>query len=142
MFVPILTEPYRRRVESSGGGTAVFGTIIEDGWVQDEWQIALHLATLERIKFLGVWRSGPAVPFPFNTANVCDFRDDSLYLHAMNRDFPTRFVTVVGLRKDNTFRAFGPIKRSESAPFVESLRRTNEFETIALVHVRPERAVR
>jgi hypothetical protein len=80
--------------------------------------------------------------FPFNTANVCDFRDDSLYLHAMNRDFPTRFVTVVGLRKDNTFRAFGPIKRSESAPFVESLRRTNEFETIALVHVRPERAVR
>ena len=58
--MPILTEPYRRRVELAANDVAVK----EDGWVFDEWQLALKLYVIERIRIAGVWRAGPVVPVP------------------------------------------------------------------------------
>src|SRR6516225_2754037 len=59
-FMPILTEPYRRRVELAANDVAVK----EDGWVFDEWQLALKLYVIERIRIAAVWRAGPVVPVP------------------------------------------------------------------------------
>lgn len=84
-FVPILTEGYRRRVEVH---PAEFATVVEDGWAFDEWRSAFHLCALGRMKMLGVWRSGPAVPMPFRKNTVTDFRNDENYLAMLNQSFP------------------------------------------------------
>lgn len=84
-FMPILTELYRRRVElvSNDGGA-----VKEDGWVFDEWQLALKLYVIERLKIVGVWRSGPVVPVPLTKDRVLDFRDSDAYLQLLEAGFP------------------------------------------------------
>jgi tetratricopeptide (TPR) repeat protein len=54
-FVPILTEGYRRRVETRPENVY---NILEDGWVWDEYQVALRLGAARRITFRGVWLGG------------------------------------------------------------------------------------
>jgi tetratricopeptide (TPR) repeat protein len=83
-FMPILTEPYRRRVELASNDVAVK----EDGWVFDEWQLALKLYVIERLKIVGVWRSGPVVPVPLTKDRVLDFRDSAAYLQLLEHCFP------------------------------------------------------
>jgi hypothetical protein len=82
-FMPILTEPYRRRVE-----LAANVAVKEDGWVFDEWQLALKLYVIERIKIVGVWRSGPVVPVPLTKDRVLDFRNSVAYPPLMEHCFP------------------------------------------------------
>ena len=83
-FVPILTEPYRRRVDLAANDVAVS----EDGWVFDEWQLALKLYVLDRLKIIGVWRSGPVVPVPLTKDSVLDFRTAEDYDDLIEHCFP------------------------------------------------------
>jgi tetratricopeptide (TPR) repeat protein len=83
-FMPILTEPYRRRVELAANDVAVK----EDGWVFDEWQLALKLLVIDRLKITGVWRSGPVVPLPLAKDRVFDFRDPAAYPQLVEHCFP------------------------------------------------------
>lgn len=85
-FMPILTELYRRRVELASNDVAVK----EDGWVFDEWQLALKLYVIERLKIVGVWRSGPVVPVPLTKDRVLDFRDSTAYPQLLEHCFPRR----------------------------------------------------
>jgi len=85
-LIPILTEPYRRRVELARNDVAV----MEDGWVFDEWQLGLKLYVIERLRIFGVWRSGPVVPFPLTKDRVLDFRDSAAYPQLLNQCFPRR----------------------------------------------------
>jgi tetratricopeptide (TPR) repeat protein len=85
-FMPILTESYRRRVELVSSDVA----IKEDGWVFDEWQLALKLYVIERLKIIGVWRSGPVVPVPLIKDRVLDFRESTAYPQLLENYFPRR----------------------------------------------------
>jgi hypothetical protein len=131
LFVPVLTELYRRRVEVESGVI----TLDEDSWVFDEWQVALSLAQQGRMKFLGLWRSGPVLPRPFTAENVYDFREDARYSEMLDKVFPPLRVIVVGLRASGTHRAIGPVLRSEADAIIRQLEETGEFEQIGLVKV-------
>jgi hypothetical protein len=128
-FVPILTEEYRRRIEIQGDWVVH----TDDGWVFDEWQTALLLASASRLKFIGVWRTGPIVPLPFRKDNVLDFCDDADYQRLMDRHFPPSKVMVIGLRADNTRRVVSPIHPSKAREVARELERTGEFVGIQIV---------
>ena len=81
-FVAVLTEAYRRRIEVQDG------TVIDDGWVYDEFHVALRLCRRGHLGLLGLWRSGPAVPMPFRPETVVDMRDDLRYTAMMDEIFP------------------------------------------------------
>jgi len=130
-FVPILTEGYRRRVETRPSAAVV----IEDGWVWDEYQIALRLAAARRVIFQGVWRSGPVVPNPFVPENVCDFRDDAAFDARIEEHFPVRMACITGLRSDGTDRRIGPFPRTEINRFGRQLEATGEFDRFIILHL-------
>jgi hypothetical protein len=130
-FVPILTEPYRRRVE------VVSARPVEDGWVFDEYQLALLLSQRQRILFMGLWRSGPALARPFDPDKVIDFRDDAKYADTFARYFPFAKVLVIGLRANGTARSVGPMGRAKAASIVDEFRRTGEFAHIEVVDFKP-----
>lgn len=67
VFVPILTNEYRRRVEAVGdlSSDVRTGISLEMGRAFDEWTVALVLASLGRLQLLGLWRNGPTVAEPF-----------------------------------------------------------------------------
>jgi len=94
IFIAVLTEQYRRAVEptvqdrcSSTPGIEGFSYNPDDGWVWDEWHFAGHLEHRGRITRVGIWRSGPIVPFPFNKDEVFDFRDDAAYAGQIQKYF-------------------------------------------------------
>jgi tetratricopeptide (TPR) repeat protein len=118
-FVPILTEGYRRRVETR------FGRVIEDGWVYDEYDIATRLWQRNRIKLLGIWRSGAVVPTPFRPQWVVDLRRDELYGATLDHFFAPRLI-VVGLGPDG-----------ESGHVVARLRRSQVEPALHRVAARP-----
>lgn len=130
-FVPILTEGYRRRVETQPHAALV----IEDGWVFDEYQVAVRLGAARRLIFLGVWRSGPAVPSPFTRENACDFRDDAAFEARLDEHFPIRMAHITGLRRDGTARTIGPIPRTEIQRVGQQLEATGEFEQFLIAHL-------
>jgi TIR domain len=126
IFVPILTEQYRRRIEEEGKKG------IEDGWVFDEWYIASHLQQQGYLKFLGIWRSGTRLSHPFTAESVCDFRIDSSYEYALSKYFPTTKVWIIGVRENKTGRMIGPIYRKNEA---ETLTRMEEEEEFVEIHI-------
>jgi hypothetical protein len=130
-FVPILTEGYRRRVETHPRAAVV----IEDGWVFDEYQIAVRLSTAKRMILQGVWRSGPAVPSPFTRENTCDFRNDAVFDARLDEHFPIRMAYVTGFRPNGTARTIGPIPRTEIQRIGQQLEATGEFENFVIAHV-------
>ena len=131
LFVPILTEPYRRRVEMRPGANAV----IEDGWVYDEFQITLHLGKIGRLQFIGIWRSGPVVPSPLRPDTVNDFRDDDSYSQSMDKIFPPRMAIIVGYRYDGTQHIEGPIERIRVEEVGRVLQASGEFKYFGILHL-------
>jgi tetratricopeptide (TPR) repeat protein len=97
VFLPILTEGYRRCVDPLRVGELA-GTISpdsliprlhpDDGWVFDEWQVALRLRLTGALRWQGIWRQGPVVPPPFVRGSVWDFRDDDRYEELLAARFP------------------------------------------------------
>jgi hypothetical protein len=130
-FVPVLTEGYRRRVETQPHRALV----VEDGWVFDEYQVALRLAAANRMMFQGVWRSGYTVPPPFTRKNMCDFRDDSAFSSRLDEHFPIRMATITGLRPDGSGRMFGPIQRADIQSIGRQLEATGEFDRFLIGHL-------
>ena len=99
VFLPILTEGYRRCVEPrrsgdpfSGGDKELWSlhTNPDDGWVFDEWQLALRQRLAGKIRWQAVWRSGPFVPLPFSRHGIIDFRDDENHEAMLDSHFPRR----------------------------------------------------
>ena len=96
VFMPIMTEGYRRCVDPPRLGSLPHQALDEafprinpeDGWVFDEWQLALRLRLRGKLRWQGVWRGGPTVPPPFVRDTVLDFRDDSHYAEALEKHFP------------------------------------------------------
>ncbi len=97
VFVPILTEAYRRCVEPKRHGYLPhelghepWGAQLNanDGWVFDEWQLALRLLLHGRMRWRGIWRSGPVLPVPFSKGAVCDLRDEQNYDTGLDAYFP------------------------------------------------------
>lgn len=97
VFLPILTEGYRRCVEPRRSGDPAAGVdhlswslraSATDGWVFDEWQVALRLRLAAGLRWQAVWRSGPVVPPPFSRDRVADFRDDDSYATTLETHFP------------------------------------------------------
>ncbi|MCK5098958.1 MAG: TIR domain-containing protein [Desulfobacteraceae bacterium] len=86
-FIPILTEGYRRRVDTFKKNTGVT-TIIDDGVVFDEWSSAMQLAMMGRLKLIGIWLSGPVVPIPFTRGTVVDARNRKDYTTWIDTAFP------------------------------------------------------
>jgi hypothetical protein len=130
-FVPVLTEGYRRRVETRPG----VALVIEDGWVFDEYQVAVRLGAARRLIFRGVWRSGPAVPSPFTRESVYDFRDDVAFNARLDEHFPVRMANITGFRPNGTARTIGPIPRTEIVRFGQQLEATGEFEHFVIGHL-------
>jgi hypothetical protein len=116
-FTPIITPGYRERVLDETGEDW------RDGWVHDEWTIALNRAADGDLVFDGVWRSGEAsvIPAPFDEHNVADFRGNDLEAD-LDRWYPRLEVNVVGERYDGTVRLIGPILYTEYPQAVEVLR--------------------
>jgi hypothetical protein len=128
-FTPIVTPGYSERVL----GEHVSNW--RDGWVHDEWTIALNMAKERRLIFDGVWRSGPAsgIPAPFDEHNVADFRGDDLE-GDLDRWYPRFEVNVIGRRGDGTARVVGPILYTEYPQAVELFRAdARQFESVAVV---------
>jgi tetratricopeptide (TPR) repeat protein len=130
-FVPILTEGYRRRVETRPDAALV----IEDGWVFDEYQVAVRLSAAGWLTFQGVWCSGPVLPSPFTRENVCDFRDEAAFDARMDKHFPVRMALITGYRRDGTERTIGPIPRTEIQRQGQKLEATGEFEQFLIAHL-------
>jgi tetratricopeptide (TPR) repeat protein len=130
-FAPILTEGYRRRVETRPGAALV----IEDGWVFDEYQIAVRLSAAKRLILQGIWRSGPVLPAPFTRENVCEFHDDAEFDRRMEEHFPVRMALITGLRPDGTGRTIGPVPRTQIQRFGQSLEATGEFQQFVIAHL-------
>jgi tetratricopeptide (TPR) repeat protein len=129
LFVAILTEEYRRRVEPEDGAIL----LDKDSWVYDEWQVAAALTKAGRMKFCGVWKSGPVVPQPFTTKNVADFRYDAEYVASLDKAFPRLRFMVIGTRADSTGRMIGPLSRAEAEARVKQLSGTGEFVQVSMV---------
>ncbi|MBP6810324.1 MAG: tetratricopeptide repeat protein [Saprospiraceae bacterium] len=123
-FVPILTEPYRRRVDIGIKATSVE----EDGWVFDEYQVALKLGQMNRLAFKGIWRSGPVVPLPFQIDSVCDFRNDYDYETEMNRAFSRCMATITGITKAGREFTTDPIERILVQELGRQLENTGKFD--------------
>lgn len=105
VFLPILTEGYRRCVEPRRSGDPAAGidhlswslrANASDGWVFDEWQVALRLRLAGRMRWQAVWRSGPVVPPPFLRCRVADFRDDDRRAAMLDAHFPHRGHASIG----------------------------------------------
>ncbi len=105
VFLPILTEGYRRCVEPRRTGDPAAGSEhlswslranANDGWVFDEWQLALRLRLAGRLRWQAVWRSGPVVPPPFSRHRVADFRDDDCYAVMLDTHFPGQLPDIRG----------------------------------------------
>ena len=104
VFLPILTEGYRRCVEPPRTGDPAarvdhlswtLRASPNDGWVFDEWQVALRLRLASRLRWRPVWRSGPVVPPPFSRDRVADFRNDDCYAAMLETHFPHRGTTSI-----------------------------------------------
>jgi hypothetical protein len=109
-FLPILTDLYSRRlINGNEGGAGGDDERWQDGWVYDEWTVAVNASIAGEIEFVGIWRSGDKLPEPFTAANVCDFRGNDLAVD-LDRYFPALRVLVTGVHADGTAgRVFGPV---------------------------------
>ena len=124
-FLFVLTEAYLARIGASEGP-------IKDGWVWDEYQVALQLSERGRIGFVCVWRSG-ALPDWISEEQALDFRDDANYEAMLERAFPRRMVYIVGVRADETKRIVGPIERVNVERAGRELEASERFEGFLIV---------
>jgi hypothetical protein len=60
----------------------------DDGWVFDEWQVALRLRLTGLCAGRASGDQGPVVPPPFVRGSVWDFRDDDRYAQLLAAHFP------------------------------------------------------
>ncbi|HJU55391.1 MAG TPA: toll/interleukin-1 receptor domain-containing protein [Pyrinomonadaceae bacterium] len=122
-FLMVLSEGYLERIEPNDERGS-----IKDGWVWDEYQTAIHLANLGRIKsWLVAWRSGK-LPDWVKEEQVWDFRDDAQYEAVMNAAFPPQMVRIIGVRPDGSARIVGPIERVKTNVVGRQLESTGEFD--------------
>lgn len=128
LFLPILTERYRRRVDRGLKAYAVE----EDGWVFDEYQVGLKLGKLKRLNFKGIWRSGPVVPVPFRPENVCDFRNDNNYDNEMNRAFSRCMANITGFILNGGTYTTDPIERIMVKTVGKELERTGQYNSFLI----------
>jgi hypothetical protein len=126
----VLSEGYLERIELN----AERG-VIKDGWVWDEYQIAIHLAEIGRLKsWLIVWRSGK-LPDWVSEEQVWDFRDDDQYEALMDQAFPPRLARIIGVRPDGSMRVVGPIERVQLNEVGRQLEATEQFDHFLIEHL-------
>lgn len=127
-FLFVLTKGYLERIVDIGGR-------IKDGWVWDEYQVAMEMQQLGRIKsFLCVWRSG-VLPEWIREEQVWDFRDDERYEAQLEKAFPPRLAIIFGVRPDGTMRSIGPVERVRVTEFGRQLEATGEFDHFIIEHL-------
>jgi tetratricopeptide (TPR) repeat protein len=131
VFVPVLTDGYFERI-NLGDGPVHAHKYLEDGWVFDEFQAALHLGQMQRLVVTGLWRSG-RLHEPFTPDNVVDLRDDRLFPDALSRPFPRRKVMVVGVRPDSRVRSVGPLPFSQAMRLREELQASGDYDEVLVV---------
>jgi hypothetical protein len=128
-FTPVLTRGYRERLLLHDAQDADW----RDGWLYDEWTIAVNRAVEGDLVFDGVWRSGDGVPSPFTTDNVADFRGDDLK-DALDHWYPPYEVHVIGERADGTAGLVGPVLYTEYLTVLDMFHRDNEtFQSVKVV---------
>ncbi len=129
-FLIIWTDGYRRRVvvEDERG-------TLQDGWAWDEYQTALHLANIGRLKsWLIVWRSGE-LPSWVDEDDVWDFRADDEYEDLIEQAFPRRMARIVGVRADRTARVVGPIERTQIEVYGRRMEAEEAFDHFVIEHL-------
>ena len=132
IFMPVLTDGYFERIDV-GDGPVVSHEFMKDGWVFDEYQVALSLAKIHRLKIAGMWRSG-RLRDVFTTDNTIDMRDDRRMEMNLDRVFPRRKLVVIGTRNDETGRMIVVPRFSQIPDTIKLLRDTNEFDQITIVN--------
>ena len=132
VFSPILTDGYFERIDP-GDGPTVAHAFLKDGWVFDEYQVAMFLGQRKRLVVTGLWRSGRLRP-PFTTDNTLDLRDDAQMAKRLDRSFPHRKLMVVGMRGDQMGRAMGPLRFSQVDGAIETLQDTRHFTQIVVIN--------
>ena len=128
IFTPILTDGYFERIDV-GDGPIVGHEFMKDGWVFDEYQVATSLANIHRLKIVGIWRSGRLRGI-YTEDNTLDMRDDQQMEASLDRLFPRRTLTVVGIRNNKTGRMVGVSRFSQISDTVKMLQDTQEFDQI------------
>jgi hypothetical protein len=128
-FTPVLTPGYRERLLLGAGADADW----RDGWVYDEWTIAVNRSGAGELYFDGVWRSGDTLPPPFTEDNVADFRGEDLGV-ALDRWYPPYEVDVIGERADGSARVIGPVLYTEYPAVLNLFDRDGEtFDSVKVV---------
>jgi hypothetical protein len=132
-YLPILTDSYRRRLLEGNAADSTGDERFQDGWVYDEWTIAVNKSIAGELTFTGIWRSGDKLPKPFTVDNVCDFRGDDLDA-ALDQWFPPFHVWVTGLREDGTpARVVGPIPYNQWPEVATRLQQEEGFRDFGIV---------
>jgi hypothetical protein len=126
----VLTEGYLERIQPN----AARGTL-KDGWVWDEYQMAIHLAKIGRLKSWLVVRRSGELPDWVSADQVWDFRDDSRYEELLAEAFPQQFVNVIGVRPDGSTRVAGPIERVRLNEVGRQLEAIEKFDHFLIEHL-------
>lgn len=127
-FLFVLTEAYLARIGAFDGP-------IRDGWVWDEYQVAMQLSERGRIKpFVCVWRSG-ALPDWISGEQALDFRDDAGYGAMLERAFPRRMANIIGVRADGSTRVVGPVERVDIERAGRELEASETFDRFLIEHL-------
>ena len=113
---------------------AARGTL-KDGWVWDEYQMAIHLAKIGRMKSWLVVRRSGELPDWVSADQVWDFRDDSRYKELLAEAFPQQFVNVIGVRPDGSTRVAGPIERVRLNEVGRQLEASEKFDHFLIEHL-------
>ena len=129
-FLVVWTDGYRQRVVvDDERGT------LQDGWVWDEYQTAIHLANLGRVKsWIIVWRSG-TLPSWTDESEVWDFRDDAAYDDLFDEAFPKRMARIIGVRNDGSRRVVGPIERTQIEVYGRRMEAEEAFDHFVIEHL-------
>ncbi len=129
-LVMVLTEGYLERIRPG----AERGNI-KDGWVWDEYQTAIRLWEIGRMKsWLIVWRSGE-LPEWATEEQVWDFRDDARYEALVDEAFPPRLARIIGVRSDGSVRVVGPIERARVNEIGQRLETEEKFDHFMIEHL-------
>ncbi len=128
-FLFVLTKGYLQRIETNERGA------LKDGWVWDEYQVAIRLFELGRVKsFLCVWRSGE-LPNWLREEQVWDFRDDARYDALVSEAFPIRLANIIGVYADRTTRVVCQIERTRINEVGRGLEATEKFDHFLIEHL-------
>jgi tetratricopeptide (TPR) repeat protein len=131
VFSPVLTDGYFERIDP-GDGPIVSHLYMSDGWVFDEYQLAMHLGEMRRLVVTGIWRSGQLQP-PFNADNVLDLRNDKQFSRALDAAFPRRKLMVVAMRAAGRGRTIGPFSNSRAQKTVKEFVESGEYSQVRII---------